>query len=141
MGYSEKSAWIMLFVEVTTYALYLGIMLTRLGDAPLVDLPFVWPMAISIGVCIVLLATLHTAVGIRHWNDVVRSDERDHEIGRFGDNVGQSMLVIGGGVALVLAMAEADHFWIANTLFLAFTLAGILEAAAKLEAYRRGFIG
>jgi hypothetical protein len=41
--------------------------------------------------------------------------------------------------ALVLAMAEADHFWIANAVYLAFVLSALLGSAAKIVAYRRGF--
>src|SRR3954447_24339887 len=33
-------------------------------------------------------------------------DERDREIGRFGDNVGQSFVVLGGVAALILALAQ-----------------------------------
>ena len=38
-----------------------------------------------------------------------------------------------------LALAEAPHFWIANTMYLVFVLAAICGAAVKLVLYRRGF--
>ena len=38
-----------------------------------------------------------------------------------------------------MAMAEADHFWIANVIYLAFVLSAILGSIAKIVAYRRGF--
>jgi hypothetical protein len=37
------------------------------------------------------------------------------------------------------AMAEADHFWIANALYLAFALSAVTESVSKIFAYRRGF--
>jgi hypothetical protein len=41
-------------------------------------------------------------------------------------------------VAFVLALAGADHFWIVNALYLAFTLSAVTESASKVIAYRRG---
>lgn len=40
--------------------------------------------------------------------------------------VGQSFVVIGGVAALLMAMAEWEHFWIANVIYLAFVLSAIL---------------
>ena len=39
---------------------------------------------------------------------------------------------------LILAAAEADHFWIANTIYLAFVLSTVTGSVAKIVAYRRG---
>jgi NADPH:quinone reductase-like Zn-dependent oxidoreductase len=36
-------------------------------------------------------------------------------------------------------MAEFDHFWIANAVYLAFVLSALLGSTAKVIAYRRGF--
>ena len=60
-----------------------------------------------------------------------QKDQRDREINRFGEYVGQSFVVIGGVAALVLAMAEADHFWIANALYLAFVLSAVLGSVGE----------
>ena len=64
--------------------------------------------------------------------------ERDREIARFSTHAGQAFLVIGGLAALLMAMAEWDWFWIANTLYLGFALSGILEGTTKVVSYRRG---
>jgi hypothetical protein len=42
-------------------------------------------------------------------------------------------------VALVITMLEYDYFWIANTLYLSFAVAGLVAGMLKLHAYRRGF--
>ena len=48
--------------------------------------------------------------------------------------------VTGGAVAaLAMSMAELDHFWIANVIYLAFGLSALLGYFAKIAAYRRGF--
>jgi hypothetical protein len=78
-------------------------------------------------------------VGIAWPKDRGKTDERDRGIHRFGEYIGQSFVVIGGVVALGLSMAEVDHFWIANAIYLGFVLSALLGSAAKLVAYRRGF--
>ena len=37
-----------------------------------------------------------------------------------------------------MAMAKWDYFWIANVLYLGFTLSAIVGAAVRLVGYRRG---
>jgi len=70
--------------------------------------------------------------------DADKKDQRDKEIYRFGEYIGQSFVVVGAAAALVLAMAEVDHFWIANAVYLAFVLSALLSSTAKIFAYRRG---
>jgi len=76
-------------------------------------------------------------------NDFRREECLDHggdrEIYRFGEYIGQSFVVIGGVAALLMAMAEWDHFWIANVIYLTFVLSAMLGSVAKIVAYRRGF--
>jgi len=90
----------------------------------------------GVGVSMLLVAM----AGLTSPRDVNKEDERDRAINRFGDfhNVGL-FSVIGGVSALVMAMAEVDHFWIANVLYLAFILSAIVGNAAKIVAYHRGF--
>jgi hypothetical protein len=71
--------------------------------------------------------------------DADKKDERDREVYRFGEYIGQWSVVAGAAAALVLAMTEVDYFWIANAIYLAFVLSALLSSAAKLVAYRRGF--
>ena len=67
-----------------------------------------------------------------------RTDARDKQIHRFGEYVGGIALGAGAVGAMVLAMTEADHFWIANTLYATLVLAGVVAAATKIIVYRRG---
>jgi hypothetical protein len=58
----------------------------------------------------------------------------------FGDvSFGQSFVAVGGVAAQLLAMTEADHFWIANVIYLTFMLSALLGSVAKIVAYPRGF--
>ena len=78
-------------------------------------------------------------VAIASPKDADKKDQRDREINRFGEYTGQSFVVIGGVAALGMSMAELNHFWIANVIYLAFALSSVLGSVAKIVAYRRGF--
>jgi hypothetical protein len=82
---------------------------------------------------------LHIVVAIPSPRHAGKRDQRDREINRFGEYVGQSFVVIGGVAALIMSMAELAHFWIANVIYLTFVLSAILGSVTKIVAYRRGF--
>ena len=131
MGAEERRVWILGIVAVLGYAAYW----IAVGAGASYRPAMLW----TIGAAIVAGIAGHiTAVAI--WPEGAnQKDQRDREIDRFGQAIGQSMLVIGGVVALALALAETSYFWIANTIYLAFVLSAVLGATAKLFAYRRGF--
>lgn len=68
-----------------------------------------------------------------------RTDERDKAISKHGEYIGFYVLSVGMVGALALAMVEADHFWIANAIYLAFALSSTVASVVKIAAYRRGF--
>ncbi|MET0132016.1 MAG: hypothetical protein ABW215_00330 [Kibdelosporangium sp.] len=138
MSQEHKRAWIALLTTVAGYGTYLVLVLGRSGDTPLTEAPYVAAVLWTIGGSIVVAIVLNIAVGISSPEDRIQ-DQRDREINQFGDHIGQSFLVIGGLAALVMAMAESSHFWIANVIYLGFTLSSILGSCAKIAAYRWGF--
>ena len=105
----------------------------------LAEVPYVAPLLWTIGASIVGSIALHAVLGISSPRDAGKKDQRDKEIYRFGEYIGQSFVVIGGVAALLMAMAEWGHFWIANVIYLAFVLSAVLGSVAKIVAYRRGF--
>ena len=139
MSFEEKSAWIMGVVAVGSYAVYLVIVLGLAGSRPLTEVSYVAPLLWTVGASIAASIALHAVMGISSPRDAGKKDQRDREIYRFGEYIGQSFVVIGGVAALLMAMAELDHFWIANVIYLTFVLSAILGSVAKVVAYRRGF--
>lgn len=139
MSLEEKRAWIFLLVTICAYTAYVVIVLGRAGEAPLPGVAYAATMLWSIGGAIVAAITLNIAAAIASPRDAGKTDQRDREIHRFGDYIGQSFVILGSTAALIMAMAELRHFWIANTIYLAFVLSAILGSTAKLVAYRRGF--
>lgn len=139
MSFEEKSAWIMGAVAAGSYAVYLAIVLGLAGTMSLADIPYIAPLLWTIGASIGVSIALHALTGIFSPREVGKKDQRDREIYRFGEYIGQSFVVVGGVAALLMAMAETDHFWIANVIYLTFVLSAILGSVAKIVAYRRGF--
>lgn len=138
MTFEEKSTWVFGVVAVVGYVVYLALVLPQLGD-PIGEVAYQWPMAGTIlgGIAAGIVGGI--LVGMSSPKEAGKADQRDKEIDRFGNRVGQSFVVIGAVGALVLALLSAEHFWIANTLYLGFVLSAVLTVIAKLVAYRRGF--
>lgn len=95
MSFEEKSAWIMGVVAVGSYGVYLAIVLGLAGTMPLVDVPYVAPLLWTVGASIALSIALHILMGIFSPKEAGKKDQRDREIYRFGEYIGQSFLVIG----------------------------------------------
>ena len=137
MSYEEKAAWVQGIVAVLGYGVYLAIILSRVGGGALVDVPYVDAMLWTIGAAIVAGIIGGIFVGIAS-RGRTQKDQRDRQIYRRGEYVGQSFVVVGALGALILAMIEADWFWIANVVYLAFTLSSVLAFITKIVGYRSG---
>ncbi|WP_426996038.1 hypothetical protein [Pseudarthrobacter sp. N5] len=138
MPVEEKSAWIMLVVTICAYAIYVFVILGQAGHTAVAEVPYIPVMLWSIGGAIAASIALNALAGIFSPRNAGKKDQRDREIYRFGEYMGQSFLVIGGVAALIMAMAELPYFWIANAIYLSFVLAAILSSIAKVIAYRGG---
>jgi cell division protein FtsW (lipid II flippase) len=139
MSFKEKSAWIMVLVPIGVYSAYLSIILGRNENTRLTEVPYVSTMLWTIAAWIAASILAHVVVAVVSPKDADKKDQRDWEINRFGEYIGQSLVVVGGVAALGMSMAELSHFWIANAIYLAFVLSSLLGSVAKIVAYRRGF--
>jgi hypothetical protein len=139
MSFEEKRAWVMASVTVAAYAVYVVVVLSRTEGAPLTEVTYAIPLLWSIGGAIGASMVLHIALSTFSPDGANEKDQRDREIHRLGQYIGQSFLVVGGAAALGLALAEADSFWIANVIYLGFALSAVLASVVKIVAYRRGF--
>ena len=142
MSYEEKNTWAFGVIAVLGYLTYLALTFV-VGGGPLDGSTYIWPMVGTIGGAIVVGIVAGIAIGIGDGiagdKNPGKVDQRDKEIGWLGERVGNSFIVIGGIVALVLCFVQAPHAWIANVLYLGFVIAAILQSMTKLAAYRRGF--
>lgn len=144
MGYAERNVWSGLVTSVVVLGVYLALIAPQFGDRPVGEIAWQWPMALCIlgGIVatIVLSILWGIVAGMRDPNEKHRSDIRDRDIERMGDRVGRAFTVIGGLAALVLAMTDAEPFWIGHAIFLGFFLSALLGGVAQVIAYRRGLV-
>jgi hypothetical protein len=136
--HDEKRAWIRLVVAVLGYTTYAVIIMARPGDGSLADAAYAGALLWTVGAAIGASILAEIAMGVAAPDASRVSDQRDREIGRLGDRVGQSFVVIGAVAAMLMAMAGWDNFWIANVIYLCFTLSAVLGGIAKVIAYRKG---
>jgi NADH:ubiquinone oxidoreductase subunit 6 (subunit J) len=142
MASEERRAWTMLVVTVVAYVGYVAVVLSRSGSGTgFADTPYRAAMLWSIGAAIVASIALDIAGSVVWRDGAGRKDQRDREIARVGDHVGQALLVTGAVAALLMALAEWQPFWIANVIYLGFVLSSVLGSATRVAAYRWGFTG
>ena len=159
MAMNERTAWAYLITVIVTSGAYLTLMASRLAGEAAEQIDWVAPMLWTLGasiVCTILLTILLTITGtlarsLRLGRSGPReapapcvdvdtaTDARDKDIDAIGDRAGLGILGAGFVGALVLAMIDADTFWIGNLLFAFGTLGAIVESTTKLRIYRRGF--
>lgn len=138
MTYDEKNTWVFAAIAPLGYLTYLILTFATVGG-PLHATGYVWPMVGTILGAIAVGIVAGIVLGILNPKEARKSDQRDREISWFGERVGNSFVVIGGIVALILCFVQAPHTYIANTLYLCFVISAILGSLAKLGAYHRGF--
>jgi membrane-associated protease RseP (regulator of RpoE activity) len=134
----EKRAWIMALVAIVGYSTYLIVVLTTAAGGPLERAPYVPVLVWTIVGAILGGILVNIAVAIAS-GEKARTDQRDREINRLGEHIGQSFVILGAVLAMIFAIAGLAAFWIANVIYLAFVLSAILGSVAKIIAYRRGF--
>ena len=100
MTFAEKRAWILLAVSTVTYGIYATVVVGRADGVPLAEVPYVSTLLWSIGISIAASIVLGIVVGIVSGGGG-KDDQRDREIHRAGEYVGQSFVVIGGVAALL----------------------------------------
>jgi predicted membrane channel-forming protein YqfA (hemolysin III family) len=138
MSFEEKSTWASLVVFLVMPTIYFAVILPQLSTTPVADIEYQVPMLVTIGASILAAIGGVILVSVTAPREAGKADQRDKEIGRFGEYVGGTVLGALAIVPLLLTMAEVDYFWIANSLYLAFLVGGVVGAVAKLVAYWRG---
>lgn len=120
------------------WAVYVVLLLMRAGDGRLVETGYWDLVAWTIGGAVVVSMVANMVVG---GSDGTKPDSRDREIDGRAQQIGNSLLIAGALVAMVLAMLDVDGFWIANTLYLTFVLSDLLSSIARIGFRRVGVPG
>lgn len=141
MSFEEKQQWSYGSVSLISYLVYVVWLLNEAQGAPLAQTSYVGIMVTTIVGAIILGIVITIVISAISPKEAGKSDQRDKEIKRMGDYIGQSFVIVGAVSGLIFAWLEADYFWIANVIYLCFVLSALLSTTAKLVAYRRGFVG
>ena len=138
MSYEEKGQWVYLAATTVAYGAYLMVLLVGAGTTPVPEVDYQPILLWTIGGAIAGSIIGRIAIEIVRPSDSQTEDVRDRDIGRFGEYVAGIILGVGMVGPFILAIIEADHFWIANAMYLVFVTQAIVGAVIKLVAYRRG---
>ena len=138
MTYEEKGIWVYLTVTLGTYGVYLAIVLGQLATVPVAEIDYVPPLLWTIGASIVAAIVLRIIVEIVSASETYKADARDRDIKRTGDRLGGWPIIAGAVGALLLALVQADYFWIANAIYLGFAASAVLSSIITVALYRRG---
>jgi hypothetical protein len=139
MTIQERRSWIMLLVSTVAYVGYVVVVVRRADGAPLAQTSYAAPLLWSIGLAIIANILLSIIASIASPREAMLKDQRDREIYRRSEYIGQSVVIAGAVAALLMAMAQWQYFWIANVIYLAFVLSAVLSSTARIVAYRKGF--
>ncbi len=138
MAFEEKSAWIYAAITFTFPVIYFAIVLGQLPRVAVGDIEFQIPLVAMVVGAIALTIAAHIVLAVAAPEDAGKRDQRDKDIYRYGEYVGGVVTSVAAVVPFILALMEIDHFWIANTIYLAFVLGAASGSIAKIVAYRRG---
>lgn len=139
MSFAEKGIWISSAITLVAYGLYCWIILARARNIPITDVSYGDVMLGCAVVVIVTSIVAHIAVAILSPKDADKKDQRDRDVGRYGDAIGYYVLVCAIVTVLILTVNGIDRFWIANGIYLSCTVATLWGSVVKITAYRRGF--
>lgn len=139
MAFLEKVNWVVLVVAVPTLLAYLGLIVPQVLSKPVAEVAWVEPMIFTIVAFIVANILGSIVAAATNPSEADKNDQRDREIDHFGERVGNGLIIAGSCAALVLAMARADHFWIANVIFLGGMAGALLSSVTKIAAYHGPF--
>ncbi len=139
MTFEEKSQWAYGFASLVAPAAYLIWIAGKIGDAAAVgDIAYVRTLLWAIGAGILVNSLGGMIIRGANPREADVRDQRDRDIRRRGDAVGFvvfSILVVG---PFVLTMRDANTFWIANALYVAYVLTALITVSVKAVLYRKG---
>jgi hypothetical protein len=139
MTFQEKSLWAYGFASLVIPAVYLTWLARKLADtADVADISYVCALVWAIGAGIVVNMVGNTLVRGSNLSKADKSDRRDREIRVRGDAVNFIVFSILVVVPFILAMRDAETFWIANSIYVAYVLTAVIGVVIKAVLYRKG---
>jgi len=138
MALGEKHWWAYAVILVVVPGVYFVNLGRQISTTAVSEIAYQGSLLAAVAAAVVLSVVASILLDIASPAKGARRDVRDADINRWGEYVGRIVFAVGMVVPFALAMTEADHFWIANSMYLAYVLAALAGTTVKLVAYRRG---
>lgn len=116
---------------------YFTLLALNLSDQAVVEFAYKPLMIATIVPLALLMAVTHGALAALAPRDAGERDERDRQIDWRAAHLGGYVLAVGVFGVLVLALLEAESFYVANALLLAWVLAELARQIARIVLYSR----
>jgi hypothetical protein len=138
MTFQEKSLWAYGFAALAAPVVYFAWLARQVARADAVaDIGYVRALLWAIGGGILLNMIGSTFVrGAGRGTDL--KDQRDREIDRRGNAINFVVFSVLIVIPFALALRDAETFWIANAIYLAYALAAVIGVVIKAVLYRKG---
>ena len=142
MSVMQKFNYAAIGVGLVSIGWYLFSIVPQLGMSAPELIRWQWPMAISIGLFLVLIIPVAVLIAVTD-KDLRQDpdhldDERDRAFERRGDAWAGHIVQGFVFVALVLLMLNQPAFWVANVLYAGVMLGGLAGLVIRLSGYRGG---
>ncbi len=136
MSFEEKMAWVTGTAVAICWGWYATIAAMNLSSPDFIESGYIKPIVVSVVASIIIIIAGIITLVVMSPKEAGEADERDRDIERFGNYVGQFALSTAALGALALALARFDHFWIANLIYLGLVLSEVVTSIARIVAYR-----
>lgn len=137
MSFEEKSTALMLGILLLVYGWYFATVIESVVEGDVTNTGYQGRLIVTVFAVIILAIVGHIVIAAVRPGEAGHADERDRLIDLKGEWPGGFVLGTGVFAGIVLAVIEAEHFWIANALLLAMVLSEVTSSVAKLVLYRR----
>jgi hypothetical protein len=138
VSFQGKSIALTLAIIVGVYGWYFITVARWASESPVAEIAYQPLMLATVVVLIILAIGGHILLAVIPPYEGRQPDERDRLIEARGESIGGVVLGAGAVGGIFLAMAEFEHFWIANTILLGLVLSEVVAGGTKLLSYRRG---
>lgn len=138
MSFQEKSTLAVLIAFLAIFGWYFTTLIEEVSRGDVAELEYQGALVVMVVLFVVLVVIAHVAIAVADPGGADVSDERDRLIDRTGEYLGGFALGTGSLVALVLAMLEVPHFYIAHAILASLVLSEVVAGVSKLVMYRRG---
>lgn len=138
MALGEKHWWAYGLIVLAVSGIYFAGLLGEISTTAVTEIQYQRNLLIALATSVVMSVVSSIVLGIASQAETPSRDVRDADIGRWGAYVGGAVFAIGMVVPFALALTEAAHFWIANSMYMMCVVSALVATAVKLVGYRRG---